>query len=287
MHDPMTQAFVIPFPWFKRFSFRKDGSKGDRYWSPFITIWHVDPCNKGHGDDSCGWFMRAYHGDQAVREKIRKEFEYDWDRTFTLSKDEHDDEEDGPYLGTVYYQGYFYPVGTFGHHGENVMSIHATGLNLTFIAARIHFDSWKKADRFVKKNLHDILMFAENPHDSMADGFTRKFGVGTSTPYTKRDRDDRISATASMIYAWIIRKERPWWRHPRWHIHHWKLQIHPWQKFRRWVLSRCCKCGGRFAWGESPCTDQWDRSDPKFLRGEEGVYHQRCSNTSVVTDAQN
>ena len=43
MHDPMTVAFEIRYPWKK--------------YASFITIWHVDP-EKDGSDDSCDWFHR-------------------------------------------------------------------------------------------------------------------------------------------------------------------------------------------------------------------------------------
>ncbi|MFJ5984339.1 hypothetical protein [Lentzea sp. NPDC092896] len=62
------------------------------------------------------------------------------------------------------------------------------------------------------------------------------------------------------------------------HVHHWHLQIHPWQKFRRWALTRCEWCGGR-----SRGRDQVDvnhgnyRENTPWWRGEEGLYHSGCS----------
>ncbi len=62
MHDPLTQAFQIKYPW------KKWGGKGKSDWErnyreAFITIWHKDP-EKGGSDDSCGWFKRSHHGDK-------------------------------------------------------------------------------------------------------------------------------------------------------------------------------------------------------------------------------
>lgn len=56
MHDPMTVAFEIRYPW------RKYGADAPNdflreYRAPFITIWHVDPEKRGD-DDSCDWFGR-------------------------------------------------------------------------------------------------------------------------------------------------------------------------------------------------------------------------------------
>lgn len=69
---------------------------------------------------------------------------------------------------------------------------------------------------------------------------------------------------------------RPWWRHPKWHVWHWRLQIHPLQNFKRWAFSRCCVCGGRFGWGESPVSNQWHGGGPRWFRSEENVLHISC-----------
>lgn len=55
MHDPMTVAFEIRYPWVSR-RHRKSASKFLRtYRAPFITIWHKDPEKRGD-EDSCDWF---------------------------------------------------------------------------------------------------------------------------------------------------------------------------------------------------------------------------------------
>lgn len=75
---------------------------------------------------------------------------------------------------------------------------------------------------------------------------------------------------------------RSWWRHPRWHFWHWSIQIHPLQRLRRRLLTRCEKCGKGFSKGESPI-GQWS-SPPnrwfEFLRGERGLWHFDCDDTS-------
>lgn len=80
------------------------------------------------------------------------------------------------------------------------------------------------------------------------------------------------------VFAALRRSERPWWKHPRWHFWHWKFQVHPWQTFRRWALSRCSGCGKRFPWGYSPVGFQWNSKPPRWFRGETDVYHQECAN---------
>lgn len=83
-----------------------------------------------------------------------------------------------------------------------------------------------------------------------------------------------VGALRLAMYEW---RKRSRFRLPvRWHIWHWRLQIHPVQHFKRWAFSRCCKCGGRFRWGTAPCSNSWHGDGPRWFRGERGVYHGNC-----------
>lgn len=78
-----------------------------------------------------------------------------------------------------------------------------------------------------------------------------------------------------------------WWQlHPRWHFWHWEIQVRPYQNARRWLLTRCCKCGGRFKYGESPVSGSWDHKPPRWFRGEEGMYHMDCNRPGKDCAAQ-
>lgn len=241
MHDPMTQAFEIKYPW------RQDPSqlwpKG--YRSTFITIWHVDPETDGT-DDSCGWFKRARHGDKETLAAVAKEFDREWDSS---------------------HSGWFEP------EGKPRYSSIAITLGMFRRAAQVHFKfDWSRTYRFMRRNLYEIIQFAENNTDSMCDSITLRYGPSK--------RQDRISDAASTVYGFILRLEQPWYQHARWHVWHWHFQVHPWQTLRRWLFSRCCVCGKRFSWGYSPTTSSWDSERPKFFRGESGVYHSECSGMS-------
>jgi hypothetical protein len=243
MRDPQTVAFEIHYPWWRQSIILAPGGKPHRYYDSFITIWHVDPETDGT-DDSCGWFMRARHGDKKVLERIEAAFRFDWD----------------PKYG-----------GWFAQNGEPMMSIQAIALSMFWRAALEHFgNNREKTQRFMQRNLFDILFFAENAFDSMADGIRGRYGPSP--------REERITSSAGMVYSWILRAERPWYRSPRWHIHHWKLQVHPLQNFKRWAFSRCCKCGKGFGWGASVCSNSWHGAGPQWFRSEPGVYHGDCRN---------
>lgn len=235
MHDPMTVAFEIYYPWHKRFwqtdrQYLKE--KNTKFHTPFITIWHNDP-EKDGTDDSCGWFMRSRHGDKKLLEKIVKRFEFDWDRTFTSNS-----------------SGIQYACGLFFLNGMPHLSVVGIVLNLFFQAAMEIFGSREKAVKYIQSNLFEILFFAENPVDSIVNSITLKFG-------NDERREDRIKNMASIIYGYILRDIRPWYKHPRWHVWHWSFQIHPLQGIKRYLFDRCAICKRGFKWGES-VIGNWD-----------------------------
>lgn len=175
---------------------------------PF-SLWHHDPCCDG-SDDSCGWFMRARHGDPEVLRKIEKAFEFDWDRVYKPSREDHD-EEDGEFQPTTYLRGYF------KFDGSPNFSLPSITLNLFFVAA-CEILGRRKALRFLSQHLVEIMIFGENPVDSLRDNFVQTFGKDEK-------REERIHHVAACIYAWIIRESRPWWKHPRWHVWHWRVSF--------------------------------------------------------------
>ena len=194
MHDPMTVAFEIKFPFnLKKSKVSKDQFK---YRLPIVTIWHVDPETDGT-DDSCGWFMRSRHGDENVLKEIQKEFEFNLKHNYWF------DEDWKPVFSTI-----------------------GTVIEMYRHASWIYFKrNRKKQDKFMKNHLYDIISFAENPIDSIGGTITNKWSV----PNEHRGND--ILELASTIYGDILRKERKWYQHPKWHIHHWKIQFNFIQDF--------------------------------------------------------
>ncbi len=256
MHDPDTLAFQIklPLPWKVAGFLKNDPSR----WKTvtLANIWHHDPARRGN-DDSCGWFMRAGHGDPKVLKAISKAFEFDWDRVYKSDS------------GKTYYTGFFMPQDAGA--GMPNMGVTAIVLNLFLLAASEHFkcdgrSQWKKSRSYLKKHLVDIMLFAENPTDSLRDSIVRKWGI-------EEKREDRIAHMASVIYGWILRTERPWYKHPRWHIHHWQFQIPLWQYLRRGLFDRCSICHKGFKFGES-CCGSWHGTS---------IWHDRCSHDHPET----
>ena len=217
MHDPMTVAHKIYLGNKKK--------KNGEYRMPIITIWHFDP-EKDGTDDSCGWFMRERHGKKEMLEKIKKSLDFEFDRVFKSGS------------GATYYVGYFKPIS--GHPNFSTMGI---TLDMFSKAAWEFFGyDRRKQKKWMKENLYDILHFAENNTDSLKDSIKGTFRVGCNDPW---NREKALNHYASIIYGWLLRSTRKWWQHPRWHIHHWRIQFHPWKRFKRRFIDKCSICAKR------------------------------------------
>ena len=245
MHDPQTVAFDI-------YLGRKQKKNG-HYRTPLVTIWHVDP-EKDGTDDSCGWFMRSRHGSPEMIKKIRSAIDFDFDRTFKSDS------------GSTYYVGYFTP-----DSGMPVMSVQGIVLNMFSVASWEFFNhNRKKQKKWMQNNLFDILHFAENPIDSLNNDILGTFRIANGE---KWNRDDALNGYVSAIYGWLLRSNRKWYHHPKWHIWHWKLQIHPIQQIKRRYWDKCSVCGKRGFKGSA--IGDW---------GGKKIWHQECD-TSAKTVA--
>lgn len=100
-----------------------------------------------------------------------------------------------------------------------------------------------------------------NPDDNIAHWFTG------------RDDDEKVYQLALTIRN-FRRTQRHWWQHPKWHWWHWSFQIHPLQKLKRFLFSRCRTCGQRFPWGYCP-EGTWGGHGPRWFRSEL-VWHHDC-----------
>ncbi len=75
--------------------------------------------------------------------------------------------------------------------------------------------------------------------------------------------------------AGMVCKPGTWRKHPR----HWKVQVHPWQNFRRWAFTRCAWCAGKSRHGDQVNTGYGWEPNPKpahWWQSERGLYHSDC-----------
>lgn len=71
------------------------------------------------------------------------------------------------------------------------------------------------------------------------------------------------------------------WHYSRgwhYHVHHWRIQVHPTQHLRRVLLTRCSWCGGHSRKGDQVnVSHSWDGPKGHWWQGEPGLFHRDCS----------
>jgi hypothetical protein len=249
MYDPLTVAFEIKSPFKRRSELWPNG-----YRQTWFTIWHRDPeraCSGNRRDDSCGWFDRT-PGEYA-------------DAVAYVLKDSEAMHEIGQSLATAA------PV-TSAHGYTWARMPKAETLAVCLMTARyLELRRWWNGQ----------------------DGNSGAHGSWARRTFTRRRRVDEVACELALnpldnlsspetperlvhlIAAAMNRHFRPWWRHPRWHVHHWRIQWHWLQAFNRWAFERCAKCGGRYPWGYSQ-TGTW---------GGDETWHTECHSSEYATDA--
>lgn len=273
MHDPQTVAHEIKYPWWKHKPWpKKYRHTGDRKWAfkrmvdsgvsdrdsfwedgyrdTFITIWHVDPKKDGT-DDSCGWSWPKITKRQ--RDILRNAaWSEGHDPHFLVCKskvwDRSTIEAEHLYRGMVL-------------------------LVCRVLKIKLSFD---EISRYAAESMHirtggragNVFCFLPGYHTN-------------NEKDSEEDRREHFHGILCGVARGLLDLKRPWWRHPKWHFWHWKLQCHPLQDFKRWAFSRCSKCGGRFQWGYAPVTNSWNGTGPLWFRSEKDTFHSDCDSQSV------
>lgn len=224
MHDPMTLAWEIKYPW-------KRKTAHGSYRDSIVDVWHVDPQKGRGGDDTCGWFSPQLTDDQVKDcEHVAKDLMWD---VFPADKEE-------------------------GKHflvGDAKSAVYTAYVRV----------GWRifKRQELSHKHVAQVLSLMHSHGDYM--GFP---GSGVSVWDV-----EQLVCRLAREFAKI---ERPWWKHPRYHVHHFKVNIHPIMKLKRWLFSRCRNCGKRFVWGYVPTSTCWNSTGPRWFRGETNVGHHDC-----------
>lgn len=234
----MTVAFEIKYPWWKHKPWPKkhrhaidrsfewkhripDEMKKGResmwdtgYRETFITIWHVDP-EKGGSDDSCGWFYPRLTNWQ--KERL-------WNGAWGESRNPH-----------------FLACGGREWEGTYTEAVSLYAGMIALVVRLLDLKvSFEKIQRMAVERIHisdccrpeNVFCFEPGYHTN-------------STTDSQRDRQDHFYGILCGIARCLLDDLRPWWKHPKWHVWHWKLQIHPLQNFIRRHWTKCCKCGKR------------------------------------------
>jgi hypothetical protein len=256
MHDPMTQAFCIRYPWFRRV---KWGS--GRYHEEFLTIWHVDP-ERGGDDDSCDW-SGGHSLTEAERDWLRKAGEAEH-KFFFRGILKWDDHPDGTMRENA--RGDRWPGGMVG----------ASSFEVLYGIAQIIL--WQMPGK--NGPMHQQWFSAWRLRRALAAAVPTVLGLVCHSSDNlhhligeARACDDAGQKAMGELFVAVARnlrrEARPWWRHPRWHAHHWSIQLSPWDNLKRWLTRRCADCGARFQWGYAPIYDS------------HGYHHHKCDGRAV------
>lgn len=218
-----------------------------------VTIWHRDPERTDRGnrsDDSCGWFTPP--STQEHRDRIDKLGRSEWPWLFRQREQlARGDPEKYAYI--------CYEPTTYD-------AIYWAWRRIKREARRDAVWNYgrERGGYLTPGELEYIYHLASSPVDNLQSTVREVKDAETCGDFFR------------LVDNAYRRYHRPWWRHPRWHVHHWKFQVHSVQQFKRWAFSRCCRCGGRFTWGYAPTTDCWEGTGPLWFRSERLVYHSDC-----------
>lgn len=238
MYDPDTLAFSIRRPW----------KTTDGYRPSWLDIWHHDPEHGGTGnrpDDSCGWFERGpkEYAD-AVRYVLKdSEFVFELQRAIDRR------------APATHHGKYTFPRMTAAD------TLAAVLMTARYLETRRWWNGqngklgvchtfWRKT--FTRaRNVDDLAYdLALNPLDNLSS----------------IDEPERM---VRLVAAALHRRFKPWWRHPRWHVHHWQIRFPALQPYWRWMFGkRCATCGGRI--GPIFKGEGWP------VRDGRGLHHGRC-----------
>lgn len=214
------------------------------YRSSIITIWHVDPEKNVLGcrrDDSCGWFSPPYTQEQrdAIVKIAKRQYEQLFAKQVAYA-------EEKSYAYVCYNQDCYGVI------------------YWTWRALKAHGKKgWQYGKLLSARELDEIYKLATNPVDNFQSSI---FGV-------KKYED--FEPIFIRLWQCFLRFNRPWYKHPRWHIKHWRIQFRLWQSFKRRWLEKCCKCGKRGFTGSA--YSDWDGTK---------IWCEKCNQDSIKAEPQ-
>lgn len=204
------------------------------YRDSIITIWHVDPEKNSlgcRGDDSCGWFSPSYTKIQL--EEIVKLAQRQYQELFPKTV-AYAEKKDFAYI--TYNQDCY---GAIYWSWRALKAMNKKG--------------WQYGKPLTLKELDEIYKLSTNPVDNFQWHFRGEISA------------DKFQDFFLLIWRCFRKFYRPWYRHPRWHIRHWRIQFRPWQAFYRRYFEKCSVCGKKGFKGSA--IGDWDGTK---------VWHDHC-----------
>lgn len=210
--------------------------------NPWIgfDVWHIDPEKPGTGnrtDDSCGWFDRTPGAYADAVKCLTSDQTFMHDVRLILAR-----REPMPYP--------FY---------EGISERHMTGLRLpagealalvTMIASELELRRWWNGQNGGEGATASWWRRTFTQERSVA-----KLATSLALhPLDNLSHVDDPEKAVLLIAAALNRWFRPGWRHPRWHVHHWKINFALPRNLRR-MFQPCATCGKPLGFGYFPVHD--------------------------------
>lgn len=201
---------------------------GLKPWIGF-DVWHIDPEKPGPGnrtDNSCGWFPRDLT--PPIQKAVDQLLGGGWEGERRMV--ENAMLRAGPY-DARYSSIKRMPAGE-GYAMALMMLTLIDRLSLR--GRRYHWrrDSEWKAQLRVQRLAQRLTL---NDTDSLLE----------------IDEPERFIKLLAVAYR---RDIRPWWKHPRWHVHHWKIHFDLGRNIKR-MFEPCATCRRPLGFGYSPHAD--------------------------------
>lgn len=217
-----------------------------------FDVWHVDPERPREGqrtDDSCGWFDRTPGPYAAAVKEFLSDTSYMHDAKLAIVRRKH--------MPMPHFEGISKPRTDQDRAPGYPRLTQADTLALVLMIATI-LENRRYWDR-------------RNGTARLLRPFIRKMAVAEMASDLALNPIDNLSsvetpeAMVRLIAGAMHRRIRPWWRHPRWHVHHWQINFDLPRNLRR-MFQRCPACDRALGWGCIP-----------HSFGDGRLYHGKCS----------
>lgn len=254
-YHPETLVFSFP-PYPKRrakLGERQPWSIGGALYAlkPWIgfDVWHIDPEKAGTGnrqDDSCGWFDRTAGEYADAVAYLLKDTTFMHDVRLAVARREP--------MPFPFYEG--------------ISERHMTGLRLPagealalilMVASELELRRWWNG-RNGKSGAH--ASFWRKTLSSRRNVTNEAAGLALH-PLDNLSMVESPESVIHYVAAALNRRFRPWWRHPRWHVHHWQINFDVARNLRR-MFERCGTCRKPLGFGYCPTSNG------------NGLHHSEC-----------
>lgn len=253
MHDPLTVAWQIYIPLPRKRWKGKGLSSFKRI--DLLTIWHKDP-EKDGSDDSCAVSKRLT---KLQREHAQSwgddEGKHPWFRAERAKETQRPADAEALLRGALWHVvrawrldrwSLFHKRLTFAAVERLACELLHTPLD-NVRSSLCLLPGWHTND----------TMLVEVPNDEDLDVNSKEYDEHMDTERARALEDYPLTASdwgmqdCGRSFYWMIvrilkRHTARWWQHPKWHVWHWRFQVHLWQRFKRRFIERCDKCGVKF-----------------------------------------